>query len=43
MSMCLVCPWKVESLESWIVPWLSQKSVVGMVKLKIEDNLVSNL
>ncbi len=29
MSICFVRAWKVESLESTMAPWLSQKSVVG--------------
>jgi len=41
--MYFVCPWNVASFERWIAPWLLQKRVVGKVKLKIEENLVSNL
>jgi hypothetical protein len=42
-SMCLVRPWKVESDESWIAPWLSQNKVVGIEKEKTQASSVRNL
>ena len=42
-SICLVRPWKVESWDNRIAPWLSQNKVVGVEKEKIRDNSVRNL
>ena len=42
-SICFVQAWKVESFDSRIAPWLSQKSVVGRLNEKIVESSERNL